>query len=508
MKVLFEYVRPDLPRVSIILLDWSCRESFHILEYLKNQTIPREQYEIIWIEYYNKHSSEIKTALEECRKLDKQPVIDKWIVMDMPDNVYYHKHLMYNIGILASRGEIVTICDSDAVVSPTFVKSIIEAFQGKPNIVLHMDEVKNTDKRFYPFNYPALSQITGKGCINWKNGTTIGLLDKEDFLHTRNYGACMCALRKDLIDIGGADEHISYLGHICGPYEITFRMVNAGKKEIWHQKEFLYHTWHPGTDGRNNYLGPHDGYNMSTVALDSRKSLRILPLVENTAIKMLRTNSETVLYDSLLSQAIPVNEMLRWKPQREKRDLKLKIVKCLDAYRKLRNNSEYFLRYFKINITLYCAVISLIVKQIFNKSVGCVAGENKVMKKSLFLNVRLFFVFFWRMLANNIYTIKLCKQSLKKLSSKGIKEIAIYGTGFTSKILCIIAGQTSLKIQGIYDKSAAKDKYLRYEVFPHRLLTEFNGKIIIANMAKSIEKAMELKEIGVQESNIIIIGQH
>jgi len=65
------------------------------------------------------------------------------------------------------------------------------------------------------------------------------LLDKADPLHTRNYGACMSALREDLVDIGGADEHLDYLGHICGPYEMTFRLVNAGRKEIWHPKNFF-----------------------------------------------------------------------------------------------------------------------------------------------------------------------------------------------------------------------------------------------------------------------------
>ena len=67
-------------------------------------------------------------------------------------------------------------------------------------------------------------------------GKTTGLLDNVDPLHTRNYGACMSALREDLLKIGGADEHIDYLEHICGPYEMTFRLVNAGKREVWYRR--------------------------------------------------------------------------------------------------------------------------------------------------------------------------------------------------------------------------------------------------------------------------------
>jgi hypothetical protein len=78
---------------------------------------------------------------------------------------------------------------------------------------------------------------------------------KEDIIHSRNYGACFCARRDLLIQIGGADEHIDFIGHICGPYDLTFRLINIGCKEIWHETEFLYHTWHPGQAGENNYLG-------------------------------------------------------------------------------------------------------------------------------------------------------------------------------------------------------------------------------------------------------------
>ncbi len=309
VKTLYDNRLSSRPLVSIILLDWKCRESFHIFHYLNNQTVPRDQYEIIWIEYYDSRPLEIEKALKEGEEKGTFPVLDKWIVMDMPDELYYHKHLMYNIGIVSSRGEIVTICDSDGIAKPSFVESIIKSFESDSNIVLHMDEVRNKDRRFYPFNYPSIEEIVGDGCINFKNGKTTGLLDKEDIIHTRNYGSCMCALREDLINIGGADEHIDYLGHVCGPYEMTYRLVNAGKKEVWHQEEFLYHVWHPGTDGDDNYIGPHDGFNMSTTALDIRQNGRVRPLFENNVIGSLRTNKSDT-FD--LSQTINSAYLQEW----------------------------------------------------------------------------------------------------------------------------------------------------------------------------------------------------
>jgi hypothetical protein len=73
---------------------------------------------------------------------------------------------------------------------------------------------------------------------------------------------------------------------------MTFRLMNSGRRLKWDTEEYLYHTWHPGTDGTDNYLGPHDGMNMSTTALQSLCSGRIFPLVENSAIRELRNGRQ------------------------------------------------------------------------------------------------------------------------------------------------------------------------------------------------------------------------
>ena len=48
------------PRVSLVLLDWSVRESFHLLHYLSKQTVPRSKFEVIIIEYYSRVSDAIR----------------------------------------------------------------------------------------------------------------------------------------------------------------------------------------------------------------------------------------------------------------------------------------------------------------------------------------------------------------------------------------------------------------------------------------------------------------
>lgn len=285
--------RPN-PELSLVLLDWSVRESFHLLHYLRNQTVERDRFEVIVIEYYSRVSDAI-------RRFEDQ--VDVWLVLGMPEDCYYHKHLMYNAGIVVSRGEIVMIGDSDAMVKETFIDAIIENFARDPKIVYHIDQFRNMRRDFYPFNYPSFEEVLGEGCINGTNGKTSGVLDAEDPLHSRNYGACMCARREELIAIGGADIHIDYLGHICGPYDMTFRLVNHGNREVWEENEFMYHTWHPGQAGADNYLGPHDGRHMSTTALEALVSGRVRPLLENESIRLLRTG-EAKSVDGVLDKLI------------------------------------------------------------------------------------------------------------------------------------------------------------------------------------------------------------
>ena len=264
------------PRISLILLDWSVRESFHLLHYLEKQDIERNLFEVVVIEYYD-------TASPALKQYEHQ--INTWILLQMPRECCFHKHLMYNTGLIMSRGEILVICDSDAMVGPGFIKSILDAFQGNDGLVLHLDEFRNERRDFYPFNFPSFDDVRGKGCLNSAGMVTSGLADRIDLIHQRNYGACMCARRSDLLAIGGADEHADYLGHICGPYEMTFRLLNLGRRIEWSRTEFLFHTWHPGQDGTNDVMGPHDGRNMSTAALEALASGRTRPLVENKALR-------------------------------------------------------------------------------------------------------------------------------------------------------------------------------------------------------------------------------
>src|SRR5580765_8344800 len=103
MRIIKQSTRKQ-PKLSLILLDWGVRESFHLLHYLKDQTVPRDAFEVILVEYYSGISEPLKKFESE---------VDTWILLGMPEECYYHKHLMYNAGVVFSKGEILMIADSD-----------------------------------------------------------------------------------------------------------------------------------------------------------------------------------------------------------------------------------------------------------------------------------------------------------------------------------------------------------------------------------------------------------
>jgi hypothetical protein len=293
-------------KLSIILIDWRVRESFHTLHYLQRQTLPRHDYEILWLEFY-RHKPE-RLLDSYMRGPRGAALIDKWLVAGYPDDVLYHKHRLYNLGLLLAQGQYAVICDSDAILTPNFLEKTLAALEAGPRVV-HADQVRNVRRDLYPFRYPSIETVLGRGVRNWRGHTTAGLLPQADVVHACNYGACMAAPRQTLLGIGGADEHPGYLGYICGPYEMTFRLRNHGVEEHWLSDEFLYHTWHPGASGCNiEYHAPHDGAYVALYALESHALGRVLPLVENPWISKAR-RGQPLGRDELLHNLAAADEM-------------------------------------------------------------------------------------------------------------------------------------------------------------------------------------------------------
>ncbi len=252
--------------LSVLLLDNGQRERFHTLDWLAQQSVPRDRYELIWVECYDREVEAVK------RKADKLLTLHQEGRNDM------HKAL--NAGIIAAEGRIITMCDSDAIFPPEWVASVLDAFSNDQRLVLMHHEGR------------ALSET-------YPDGETLEQIQKHHFDVWPNVGACLSILRRDAIGFGGVDEHHSYCGVFCGPCELTWRMINSGVPEVWHDTVQLYHFRHSGSDGeaaRNGGAGPTQqhikGHNLT--AVEGFRQGRLLPLVENAEIHKLRMDQRII----------------------------------------------------------------------------------------------------------------------------------------------------------------------------------------------------------------------
>ncbi|MGE3977378.1 MAG: glycosyltransferase family 2 protein [Nitrospira sp.] len=278
--VVHKSASPSSPRLSIILLDWGCRERFTTLDWLRQQDVPKDQYELIWVEVYDRVVDEVMEKAD--------------VVITCHQQGIYHKHIGYNAGLLHARGELICVCDSDAVFPPDFVRSVFRSFQMEdggsalPLVLMHYEWRTSL---LYPDGLTDTATLKDQARWQW-------------WPLIVNEGACMTVRRSDAIRFGGFDEHSSYRGYLCGPYDLGWRLINAGWPEVWHDEAVaLWHFAHPdpiGTNGQQASLKqllekayPHiDGHALT--AVESFSTGRFQPLRENPEIWTLRMRDRRI----------------------------------------------------------------------------------------------------------------------------------------------------------------------------------------------------------------------
>lgn len=269
-----ENPRTAKPRLSLILLDWSCRERFDPLHWLNQQDCQREDLELVWVELHDRVMPE---ALE---------LAD--VVITCGQHGMYHKHVGYNAGMLLARGDLVCICDSDAVFPSDFVASVLRFFYPEG------------DEK--PAREAVLMHYEGRTSIEYPPKLRFADELKEPNWHWwglhPNVGACMTVPRDLAIRFGGFDEHKSYAGYLCGPYDLGWRLVNAGFPEVWEPySTMLWHFAHPDPIGTQGILPNFSNLRQMTyahvdlhswTAVEMFSSGRMLPLQENSEIFHMR----------------------------------------------------------------------------------------------------------------------------------------------------------------------------------------------------------------------------
>ncbi len=204
--------------ISVIMVDGGFREKFHLIDYLNRQTLPRDMYELIWVEFFDDVNS--------C--LASKPGVEIVTLGHSKDHPY-HSSYCFNEGIRRSRGELVVIIDADQVVEPDFLEAILREHRETDRLVMYVmrwDEPK--EEHIEPVDLEHLRRVT-----RIKNPV--------------NYGGCLTVRKKWLYEINGYDLDPIFEGLHANGRDLWTRFKNLGLYVMWHPTQRMYHPWHPNT---------------------------------------------------------------------------------------------------------------------------------------------------------------------------------------------------------------------------------------------------------------------
>ena len=225
------------PKLSLILLDWSCRDWFGALDFLNEQDAPRDSYELIWVECYDRVADYVRGHVDALITLGQDGL--------------YHKHKANNAGLLAAKGEVVTFLDSDALYPRNYISTILNFFfapMAMPRAILYLNQMRTKAMR------PEKP--------TWDDVLRVGDWDSTGW----NYGQGMSVSVREALLAGGFDEHEGFRGFHSGPSELGFRLLNFGLEEVWLRKPVSWHFNHENSTGNPT---PDDEVAPATIELMS-----------------------------------------------------------------------------------------------------------------------------------------------------------------------------------------------------------------------------------------------
>lgn len=203
------------PVISVVMVDGGFRESFHALDYLGRQTLPDENYEILWVDYTDRVAPEV-AARDDVRTfcLDRS---------DEPQRL----GMAYNKGILEARGEILVIPDGDIACDAELLEMVRREHEDCDDLVLYvlrLDQPEHHAREDQDMDY---------------------LKDTCSIKHTYNFGGCTTVRRRWMLEMNGYEQLPFFAGYHYLGGDNYIRFKNRGLKVKWHPELRVYHPWHP-----------------------------------------------------------------------------------------------------------------------------------------------------------------------------------------------------------------------------------------------------------------------
>jgi GT2 family glycosyltransferase len=237
------------PKISVLLVDGSYRPHFAVIDSLKRQTFAANDYEVLWIEYYDKVKQEL---------IEKMNARENFRVITLKENGIYHSSYCFNRGIMDAQGEILVILDADVLFGEDFLEKVWDEHQNNECLVMY---VFRMDEPEQPGNSPF--------CLDLDS-----LKKKCQLANPSNYGGCLTVRKKWLLKINGyeKDDVFRTGGDHANGLDVHTRFKNLGMHIMWSPDLRIYHPWHPHKPGRQK------AYMLQRLLIEHRaKNLDVFP---------------------------------------------------------------------------------------------------------------------------------------------------------------------------------------------------------------------------------------
>ncbi len=210
------------------MVDGSFRESFHGIRFFCSQTLPPDQYELLWVEYFDRVDPGLRAEIEKFPQAR---------VITLGRTGVYQPSQCFNAGITAARGELVLIPDADLAAENDLLEQVWREHELNERLVMYLYRYDESRADHRP--EIALEHLRSVCALRNAN----------------NHGACLTVRKRWLLEINGYEHHPAFRGHYhAHGKDVHARFKVLGLPIAWHPGIRLYHPWHPFTQKPARHL--------------------------------------------------------------------------------------------------------------------------------------------------------------------------------------------------------------------------------------------------------------
>ncbi|HED06183.1 MAG TPA: hypothetical protein ENI61_05815, partial [Ignavibacteria bacterium] len=266
-------------KVYIIAWDASFREHIHFYKALLSKDSIIFDYKILLVDFYNGNSKGFKKASED---LKNASLPHKFFLMKnkKKDLWNYGKCINFVIKNLVSlkigSSAIVMIPDADVYIPTNTYNAVYKNIFNKTNLINYIpryDQLNTTSD--YPLQ------------IIKKDSGLETLLDKQyELLNLTNYAGFVSFHLKDLLDIGGYEEHSFFDGPGALGKDLYLRFRNYGKKIQWLNNYKIFHPQHSNSGGK--LMSKNNSRDQSLILDYRQKNINYYPIRSRLCYNLLK----------------------------------------------------------------------------------------------------------------------------------------------------------------------------------------------------------------------------